>query len=61
MKRRVGSDGLAVSSELEGSGFNPQLRQERVKHIYSCHWLVALEPLKKRRYKWLENLKNKNI
>ena len=29
----------------KGPGFNTQQRQEKVKHIFSCFQLVALEPM----------------
>ena len=39
------SDDKAEDSGLKGSVFNPWLRQDKFKNIFSCFQLVALEPM----------------
>ena len=41
-----GSDGKEEDSGLKGPIFNPWPRQGKLKNIFSCFWLVVLEPMR---------------
>ena len=41
-----GSGGKTEDLGLKGPGLNPWPRQEKLKNMFSCFWLVALEPMR---------------
>ena len=46
IKKNTRCDGNTLGSSLKGPGFKPRPRQEKVKNIFSCFWLVALIPMR---------------
>ena len=46
IKRFDGSGGKGLASGLNDPGFDPRLKKKKVKHIFYCFWLAALESMR---------------